>query len=226
MKKIEPQEISGLILAGGRGSRMNDNDKGLQEFRGHPLIWHIKQRFAPQIGTLLINANRHLTDYALFAATILPDHALSHQPFHQPSQSLHNTALTEPITDYAGPLAGIEAGLSYCQTPYLATVPCDSPFLPLDLIEKLSTALLRQNADIAVAICNEMQADGTIIKRNHPVFSLMKVSVLASLRDFLNSNGRKVRTWHASLNVAEVVFSESDAFCNFNTLQELRQHES
>ncbi|MBX9870228.1 MAG: molybdenum cofactor guanylyltransferase, partial [Burkholderiaceae bacterium] len=87
-------------------------------------------------------------------------------------------------------------------------------------------ALVRQNADIAVAICHEMQADGTVIKRNHPVFSLMKVNLLASLRDFLNSNGRKVRTWHASFNVAEVVFSDNDAFCNFNTLQELHQYES
>lgn len=230
IQKINLQEISGLILAGGRGNRMNGNDKGLQEFRGHPMIWHIKQRFAPQVGTLLISANRHLNDYAHFANTILPDHALpqlSSSPSHYTDFNEQKSEQKgEQKGDYAGPLAGIEAGLSYCKTPYLATVPCDTPFLPLDLIEKLSAALVRQNADIAVAICNEMQVDGTVIKRNHPVFSLMKTNVLASLRDFLNANGRKVRTWHAALNVAEVVFSDNDAFCNFNTLQELRQYES
>ncbi|MBX9869175.1 MAG: NTP transferase domain-containing protein, partial [Burkholderiaceae bacterium] len=152
IQKINLQEISGLILAGGRGSRMNGNDKGLQEFRGHPMIWHVKQRFAPQVGTLLINANRHLSDYAHFASTILPDHALPRQlnlphqlpqlpQLHPSSQSSHYTDLSVPMTDYAGPLAGIEAGLSYCTTPYLATVPCDTPFLPLDLVEKLSAAL-------------------------------------------------------------------------------------
>lgn len=218
-KKIMREEITGLILAGGRASRMNGDDKGLLKFRGTPLIQHVKQRLAPQVGPLLINANRHLHDYALYACTVLPDHVLH-------SNGVQTLIADQSRTEYAGPLAGIEAGLSECRTAYMATAPCDSPFLPLDLVEKLSTALLRQQADIAVAICKEMQPDGSFVKRSHPVFSLMKTSVLESLRAYLHANGRKVRTWQATLKVAEVIFDEQEAFYNINTLQELHHYEA
>lgn len=218
-KSIPPNEITGLILAGGRGSRVNGDDKGLLKFRGIPLIQHVKQRLTPQVGALLINANRHLHDYALYSQIDLSDHSPSHQ---KPPALVSD----EHRLEYAGPLAGIEAGLAHCQTPYMATAPCDSPFLPLDLVERLSAALLKQQADIAVAICKEVQVDGSMLKRSHPVFSLMKLSVLDSLRVYLQANGRKVRTWQASLKMVEVSFDDPEAFFNINTLHDLQQYEA
>jgi len=202
MTAIEQQHITGLILAGGRGTRMGQVDKGLQAFRGMPMAMHVLMRLAPQVGEIIINANQHLAAYEAFGAQVWPDQ----------------------IDGYAGPLAGLQVGLTHCETPYLVSAPCDSPFLPDDLVARLSLALLAEDADLAVATTVELE-DGVTRSQSHPVFSLMKAELLPHLTQFLQSGGRKVDAWYASLKVVEVPFEDSAAFRNINTLAELRQHE-
>lgn len=203
MTHIDQQLITGLILAGGRGTRMGTVDKGLQVFRGSPMAMHAFLRLSPQVGEIIINANQHLAAYAAFGAKVWPD----------------------KIDGFAGPLAGLQTGLHHCKTPYLVSVPCDSPFLPADLVERLSNALISEQADVAVAVTIESNGE-TVAKQAHPVFSLMKSSVLTHLNDFLDQGGRKVDTWYASLNIVEVVFDDVAAFRNINTLQDLRQFDN
>jgi molybdopterin-guanine dinucleotide biosynthesis protein A len=189
-------EITGLILAGGRGSRMGSVDKGLAPFGSQPMVLHVIQRLLPQVQHLLINANQNLDTYAAFGAPVWPD----------------------AMPDFAGPLAGLQTGLMHCKTPYLVTAPCDSPFLPPDLVRRLATALLAVNADLAVAVTGEGEA-----RQPHPVFCLAKTSLLPHLTEFLESGGRKVDRWYASLRLAEVNFPDESAFRNINTLAELQQ---
>lgn len=200
---LDPQLITGLILAGGRGSRMGGVDKGLQNFHGIPLALHILMRLGPQVQTVMVNANRNLCAYESFGAAVWPD----------------------ATTDFAGPLSGFLAGLERAQTPYLLTVPCDTPRLPLDLAERLSTALVRENADIAMAAAPEHDATGHTHIRTQPVFCLMKVELLESLVQFIHANGRKIDAWTAQhATVIEPFHAPHDdplAFANVNTLSEL-----
>ncbi len=200
---IDKQFITGLILAGGRGTRMGQVDKGLQIFRGMPMAMHVQMRLGPQVGEMIINANQHLAAYESFGAAVWPDQ----------------------IDGYAGPLAGLQAGLTHCETPYMVSAPCDSPFLPLDLVDRLAQAMLLDDADLAVAVTIETQ-DGTATTQAHPVFSMMKSSLLPHLSHFLQNGGRKVDAWYASLKVVEVLFEDIAAFRNINTLNELRQYEA
>lgn len=189
------EQISALILAGGRGSRMGHVDKGLQPFRGMTMVAHVLQRLAPQVGAVAINANQNLPAYAAFGVPVWPDET----------------------TGFAGPLAGLEAGLRHCATPYLVTAPCDSPFVPNDLAARLFDALQSQGADIALAVTQE----AGMRKQPHPVFCLVKTSLLPVLSQYLLEGGRKMDGWYAGLKVAEVLFEDSDAFRNINTLDEL-----
>jgi molybdopterin-guanine dinucleotide biosynthesis protein A len=183
--------ITGLVLAGGLGRRMGGIDKGLQEFRGEPMVAQVIRRFAPQVDALIVNANQNIERYAAFGHPVVPD----------------------VITGYAGPLAGLHAGLHACRTPLLVTSPCDSPFLPLDLVARLLEALEREGADLAVARTGA---------QSHPVFSLVRRHVLPDLTDFLDGGGRKVDLWYSALKVVEVSFDDQpDAFANINTLNEL-----
>jgi len=193
---LNKELITGLILAGGRGSRMGDVDKGLQSLNGEPMVLHVIKRLAPQVGALIINANRNLETYQQFGVPVWPDE----------------------LTGFAGPLAGLQAGLLHCQTPYLVTVPCDSPFLPTDLLARLSDALIEQNADLTVAVTGEDEN-----RQPHPVFCLLKTSLLPHLNIFLQSGKRRIDAWYASLKVAEVMFDDEAAFRNINTLEELQQ---
>lgn len=189
------EHITGLILAGGMGRRMGGRDKGLQPFRGKPMAaWSI-ERLAPQVDALLINANQNLEAYAAFGYPVLPDR----------------------IGGFAGPLAGLHTGLLAAQTPLLVTVPCDSPFLPQDLVARLLGALNGRGAELAVAKTGNQP---------HPVFSLVRREVLESLAAFLESGGRKVDAWYAALKVVEVPFEDENAFANINTPEELNQLES
>jgi molybdenum cofactor guanylyltransferase len=199
--------ITGLILAGGRGSRMGGVDKGLQNFRGLPLALQTLMRLQMQslpLQEILINANRNLSAYESLGVPVWPD----------------------SIDGYAGPLAGFLTGLERCETPLLLTVPCDSPLFPLDLVERLHQALLSQEADIAMAAAPE--ADGQI--RPQPVFCLMKIELLESLVKFTHAGGRKIDTWTAQHRCAIVPFDQAQddpqAFANVNTLPELMQLES
>lgn len=190
--------ITGLVLAGGRGSRMGSVDKGLQPFRGKPMAQHVLERFAPQVGRVVINANRNLDAYAAFGVPVWPDE----------------------IEGYAGPLAGMQTGLHRCETPYMVTAPCDTPLLPPDLVARLAEALAEQQADLAVAVTGEGEN-----YQPHPVFCLMKTSLRSYLDAFLLGGQRKIDAWYASLKVAKVRFEDEAAFRNINTLDELQQFE-
>ncbi|MFZ6766253.1 molybdenum cofactor guanylyltransferase MobA [Undibacterium sp. Di26W] len=202
MTPIDKNLITGLILAGGRGTRMGTVDKGLQHFRGQTLMQHVLQTLSVQTGKIIINTNQNLGIYQGFGVPVVSD----------------------LITGFAGPLAGLQAGLQACATPYLVCVPCDSPMLPLDLVSRLAVALLNDgndDTDAAVAVTME-NLDGVLKKQSHPVFSLMKTSVSAQLNTYLQNGGRRFNDWHDSLNTSEVLFEDNDAFRNINTLKELQ----
>ncbi len=188
MKRIE---VTGVVLAGGQGSRMGGVDKGLQPFRGRPMAAHAVERFAPQVDELLVNANRNVEEYARFGHRVISDE----------------------IAGFAGPLAGFEWGLAHAAGELVATVPCDSPFLPPDLVSRLRGALEANGADLAVARTGD---------RSHPVFCLMRRSVHGSLAEFLARGERTIDRWYAALHVVEVPFDdEAEAFLNINTREEL-----
>ncbi|MFT5643082.1 MAG: molybdopterin molybdotransferase [Janthinobacterium sp.] len=195
--------ITGLILAGGRGTRMGHVDKGLVLLRGTPMAEHVMQRLAPQVASIAINANQNQQAYAALGAPVWPDQ----------------------LADYCGPLAGMQAGLLQCETDYLVTAPCDSPFMPVDLVARLFDALQLEGADLALAVTQESGADGKIMRQPHPVFCLLRRTLLPQLNDYLASGGRRVDGWHGALKVAEVLFEDASAFRNINTRQEL-QHAS
>ena len=194
--QIDPHAITGLILAGGRGSRMGGVDKGLQPHHGVPLALHALLRLTPQVGALMINANRNLSAYESMGVPVWPD----------------------AQADYAGPLAGWLAGLERCETPYLMTVPCDSPNFPADLVERLAQSLVEADADIAMAATLE---DGQ--RQVQPVFCLMKTTLLESLVMYLQEGQRKIDRWTALHRCVEVDFDDAAAFANANTLEELQR---
>ena len=184
--------VTGVVLAGGQGRRMGGVDKGLKLLDGKPMAQWVVERFAPQVDEILINANQNLDDYRAFGHTVIPD----------------------AIGGFAGPLAGLHRGLAEARHDLVATVPCDSPFLPADLIARLLSALQEHNAELAVARTGDQP---------HPVFCLCRRSVLPGLSAFLEQGGRKIDAWYAALNVVEVAFDdEPDAFSNINTEAELR----
>ena len=184
-------KITGVVLAGGRGRRMGGVDKGLQLLDGKPLVHWVVERLAPQVDELLINANQNGGRYAAFGQRVVPDQ----------------------IPGFAGPLAGLHAALAAASHPLVATVPCDSPFLPDDLVFRLFSALTATGAEIAVA---------RTFDQPHPVFCLCKRDVLPHLNEYLASGERKFERWYSTLNVVEEPFNdESEAFANINTRDEL-----
>ena len=192
---IDRDDITGLILAGGRGSRMGGVDKGLQAHLGMPLAMHAVLRLSPQVGDIMINANRNLAAYESMGAPVWPD----------------------ALPDYPGPLAGFLAGLEHCATPYLVTVPCDSPQFPEDLVARLAERLDIEGAEIAIAATRE---DSEL--RLQPVFCLMNATVVESLIRFTGTGQRKIDAWTATLRHVAVEFDDARAFINANTVAELR----
>jgi molybdenum cofactor guanylyltransferase len=183
--------ITGLVLAGGQGTRMGSVDKGLVLLQGRPLIKHVVERFSPQVDELLINANRNIAEYEALGFPVIRDQ----------------------IEGFAGPLAGLHAGLMHAEHPLVATVPCDSPFLPFDLVSRLKKSLETGQNELAVARTDHQP---------HPVFALVRRSVLPHLARFLAGGGRKIDAWYASLKTIEVAFDdEGEAFRNINTAAEL-----
>ncbi len=193
---IPHEDITGLVLAGGRGSRMGGVDKGLQTHNGMPLAMHALLRLQPQVGEVMINANRNLGAYESMGVPVWPD----------------------ALPDFAGPLAGFLTGLEHCGTPWLATVPCDTPDFPRDLVARLGEAAAAGDAEIAMAAC----AEGGVI-RAQPVFCLMRSSLLESLVRFTADGGRKIDRWTAQHRCIEVAFPDPRAFFNANTRDELQQ---
>ncbi|WP_308494415.1 molybdopterin molybdotransferase MoeA [Duganella levis] len=201
-------KVTGLVLAGGRGTRMGRVDKGLQPFRGSTLVAHVLARLSPQVASVAINANRNLPQYQVVAGAspVLPDF----------------------LEGFAGPLAGLQIGLQFCPTELLLTAPCDSPLFPLDMAERLHAAMAVQDADLAMAVTMERdpeQPDAAPYRQPHPVFSLIKASVLPQLDAYLETGGRRMEGFFKSLRVAEVLFDDSAAFGNINTLEDLHRAE-
>jgi molybdenum cofactor guanylyltransferase len=189
-------DIAGVILAGGLGRRMGGTDKGLRPLRGRPMVTWVLERFALQVDEVIINANQHIEVYSTFGYPVIPDR----------------------IGGFVGPLAGLHAALSSTALPWVASVPCDSPRLPLDLVERLHAAAIEGRADLAVA----RTAD-----QPHPVFCVCRHTVLDHLTAFLAGGGRKVDQWYASLPTVEVNFDDQvEAFSNINTPEELAQFEA
>ena len=193
---IPHEQITGLVLAGGRGSRMGGVDKGLQNHKGVPLALHALLRLQPQVGEVMINANRNLGAYESMGVPVWPD----------------------VQSDYPGPLAGVLVGLERCETAYLVTVPCDTPNFPLDLVERLAHALEAEGAEIAMAATRE----GSELMAQ-PVFCLLKAELLESLVKYLSDGQRKIDRWTAQHRVATVVFDDAAAFDNANTPQDLQR---
>ncbi|VVD98115.1 molybdenum cofactor guanylyltransferase MobA [Pandoraea anhela] len=214
---IRRSDITGLILAGGRGQRMGGRDKGLQPFDGCPLAGHAIARLRPQVGALLISANRHLDAYAALGATVVRDET----------------------QDFAGPLAGMLAGLRAACTEYVLTVPCDSPYLPDDLGVRLSAALDAANASSAPSApstsstsstsppgCAEVAAPplaayAATAQGPHPVFALLHRSLADDLAATLQAGEHRVRAWLARHKAVQVNFGDERPFYNVNTLDDL-----
>jgi molybdenum cofactor guanylyltransferase len=194
--RIATEDITGLVLAGGRGSRMGGADKGLENHQGLPLALHALLRLQPQVGSSMINANRNLSAYESMGAPVWPD----------------------ALPDYPGPLAGLLAGLERCETAYLVTVPCDTPGFPPDLVRRLADALAEADAEIAMASTLE---DG--VMRAQPVFCLLKATLMESLVAFLHGGQRKIDRWTAQHRCVLVPFDDAAAFFNANTSAELQQ---
>lgn len=175
---------------------MGGVDKGLALHRGQPLAQHALQRLLPQVGAAMISANRNLDAYAAMGVPVWPD----------------------SIAGYAGPLAGLLAGLEHAQTAWLVSVPCDSPQFPEDLVERLAAAAVEQGADMAMAATRE---EGEV--RPQPVFCLLRTQLAPSLVAFLAAGERKFGKWAAQHRLVKVVFDDASAFANANTADELRQ---
>jgi len=175
---------------------MGGVDKGLKLLRGKPMVQWVIERLAPQVDELLINANQNIDAYGRFGHPVIPDE----------------------IPGYAGPLAGLHRGLSAAHNELVATSPCDSPFLPRDLVTRLRDALTSENAELAVAKTGDQV---------HPVFCLCRRSVLPGLTAFLESGGRKIDAWYSALRVVEVAFDDqAPTFSNINTADELQKYDS
>lgn len=182
--------ITGVVLAGGLGRRMGGVNKGLQLLAGQPLAAHVTARLGPQVDELLINANQNTAAYAALGYPVVAD----------------------CIAGFAGPLAGLHAALNIARYPLVATAPCDSPFLPADLVARLAAALADGGYDIAIA---------RTVERIHPVFCLCRRSLDASLGAFLAAGHRRFSQWLDEQRMVEVSFPDEAAFANINTAAEL-----
>ncbi len=181
------KDVTGLILAGGRGERMGGADKGWVVHEGRPLIVSVVERFAPQVGSLLISANRNIERYAALGTVVQDD-----------------SALNEP---FGGPLIGILSGLRHARTEWVATVPCDAPYLPLDLVQRLMTALSVDGAPAACVRIND---------RLQPVFALVSTKLTDDLASAIAAGERAIHRWLESLSVLPVDFDDARAFANIN----------
>lgn len=195
---INPEQITGVVLAGGKGRRMSSDgagvNKALTMFAGQPMVAHVIDRLGPQVGQLMLNINQDEQQFLQFGLPLV----------------------TDAVRGFAGPLAGLHAGLSHASTEWVITAPCDSPFVPTDLVARLATAAHEQQAQLAV-----VSTEG----RSQPVFTLVHRALTDNLATFLADGGRKIDAWYAPLSVAIVPFENADAFRNINTPEDLARFE-
>jgi molybdenum cofactor guanylyltransferase len=190
------KNVTGLILAGGRGERMGGADKGWVMVDGRPLIVSVVERFAPQVGHLLISANRNIERYAALGEVVEDDTA-------------HVNG--EPFT---GPLIGVLSALRRAHTDWIAIVPCDAPNLPGDLVQRLARATLDTGSIAACArVCGQLQ----------PMFALVKISTVDQLASAISTGQRAMHRWLESLNAVSVNFDDAQAFVNVNTMPDTNQ---
>lgn len=188
--------VTGVILAGGRATRMGGTDKGLVDLAGRAMVDHVLERLRPQATALVINANRNHAAYARRGWPVVPD----------------------AFGAFAGPLAGMAAGLAASETEWAVTAPCDSPFVPRDLVARLRDGLQAEGASLAVA-----RGAG----RLQPVFALLPRRLLPDLEAFLADGGRKIDQWYARHALATVDFDDTpEAFLNINTPEERAELEA
>ena len=197
---ISTEQITGLILAGGRAQRMGGIDKGLIPFLHKPLIESTIARLKPQVSQIIINANRNITKYAVYGYPVAMDET----------------------PDFSGPLAGFAVGLKNCKTSYLLTSPCDSPLLPTDLAARLTQEM--EKGDLQLVYASSNTPEGKVWSQ--PVFCLMHISVLPSLEAFLAKGDLKIDRWFKELRNSTIVFNDSQAFANVNTPEELKELEA
>jgi len=188
---MSTDRISAIILAGGRGQRMDDADKGLMPLGGKPLVAWVLAQIAPQVDEVLISANRNLDEYRRFGYPVLADHAPA---------------------EFSGPLAGILRALETARNPLVLSVPCDTPFLPTNLVSRLQTALMEQGADIAIPVTTDQPQRAACLCRRE---------LAGHLKRFLEQGGRRVGEWQSQLKLALVPFADSQAFANINTPEQL-----
>ncbi|HVW49473.1 MAG TPA: molybdenum cofactor guanylyltransferase MobA [Trinickia sp.] len=191
--------LTGLVLAGGQGTRMGGIDKGLQLLGGEPLALHAAKCIAEQVGPLLFSANRNIDRYRLLA------------------ERFGARVVQDASSDFAGPLAGMLAGLRETTTELLLCVPCDTPRLPRDLAARLVAALDDARADVAAAATVDAQGKASV----HPVVAVIRATLADDLAAFLDAGERKVRAWYARHKHVEVAFEDEHAFYNANFLHEL-----
>jgi molybdopterin-guanine dinucleotide biosynthesis protein A len=173
---------------------MGGVDKGLQILDGEPLVQHALRRLEPQVAALMISANRNLDRYAAFGVPVWAD----------------------ADQEFAGPLAGFLSGMAHCTTEWMVTVPCDTPRFPTDLVARLASGTLDARAAMAVT-----EEEGT--RRRQPVFCLVRAGSRDALAAYIADGGRTIERWLQSQGCADVMFEDSGAFFNANTLDELRR---
>lgn len=188
-----PIPCSAIVLAGGLATRLGGVDKALVPLAGRPLLAHVLERLQPQCDDIVINHNRDSAEMREFGHRLVPDRR----------------------QDYAGPLAGIAAALPFCAHDLVLVVPCDCPFLPVDLYARLAAAM---TADNGLALAH----DG---ERLQPLFMLLRRDRLRALEHYLEGGSRKVEGWCLAQNPALVHFTDSHAFMNINTPEELDKAE-
>ena len=200
-KLQEAPIIDALILCGGRAERMGGMDKGLIELHHKPLVTWVIERIKPQVRQILINANRNQEIYSQWGYPIFPD----------------------ATPDYAGPLAGFQAGLSATRAEYLLVVPCDSPLVPINLVRELFRGFNSEQTQLTYVATPVISEDGETSFQTHPVFCLMKSNVLPSLNNFIHSGQRKIDKWFKELHSVQIVFNDDSAFANINSPDELKE---
>ena len=184
-------DTAGLILAGGQARRMGGEDKGLIELDGRAIITYLIEAMQPQVSNIMINANRNIAKYSQFGYPVIKDE----------------------MNDFQGPLAGIASGLAQSSEDFIATAPCDGPFLSSHYVDRLRKAANNNETMISVAF------DG---KRLQPVYALIHKELLPSLMQFLATGERKIDRWYAQHNYAEADFSDfATMFTNINTPDDL-----
>lgn len=182
-------KITALVLCGGQGRRMLGQDKGRVLYLGKPLVEWVLERITPQVGDAVISANRNLEAYQAYVWPVLED--------------------VEP--DFPGPLAGVETALQRIDAEWLMVVPCDTPFLPSDLVARLFDAAQSNGAAYA--------ADA---ERDHPVIHLVRSDSLPVLQAYRAQGGASVKGWLAAVKAIRVEFADNAAFKNMNSPDDCR----